>query len=56
MRCGIKCCHQVNIAQPALVSVVFSSSYFRIVALAAVFATHLRGCSGGAVNVYYLPS
>lgn len=33
----------------------FLSSYFRIVALAAVFATHLLGCSGEAVNVYYPP-
>ena len=53
MRCGIEGFHQVDVAQPALVSTVFLSSYFRIVALAALFATHLRGCSGEAVNVYY---
>ena len=51
MRGGREGFHQVNVAQPALVSAVFISSYFRIVALAAVFATHLCGCSGEAVNV-----
>lgn len=55
MRCGLEGFHRVNVAQPALVSAVFLSSYSRIVALAAVFAAHLRGCSGEAVNVYYLP-
>lgn len=55
MRCGLKDFHQVNVAQPALVSAVFLSSSFRMVALAALFATHLRGCSGEAINVYYLP-
>ena len=32
----------------------FCLPIFESVALAAVFATRLRGCSGEAVNVYYL--